>query len=130
MTEKEQCDLPIYYLFKGDDQKWHRTKKEMTDALNRITIRKQPLVITTAYYPQWREPDFKSQTRPAWYITADGDRVVRWYRRRCQHNKTHGNGSCKMINDKECARTCAIYLQWDAKSSLWVQAPLIDKLED
>ena len=129
MTERSQCDLPIFYLYKGDDGRMHKTGKELTEKLNRITITKN-LVISTEYYPQWPEPDFKSQTRPAWKITTDGERAVRSYKRRCQHNRSHGNQTCKMINDKECARTCAIYLQWDEKSSLWVQAPLIDKLED
>lgn len=130
MTEQNQCDLPAFYLFKGDDGKMRRTKPDMTEALNRINIRKKPLELTRDYYPQWPEPNFKSQTRPAWKITADGVRVVRWYKRRCQHNRTHGGGTCRMIDDKECARTCAISLQWDAKTSLWVQAQLIDKLED
>lgn len=129
MTEKNQCDLPIFYLYKGDDGKMHKTNQALTDNLNHISI-KRDLIITREYYPQWPKPEFASQTRPAWKITTDGIRAVRWYRRRCQHNRTHGGQTCKMINDKECARTCAIYLQWDDKSSLWVQAPLIDKLED
>lgn len=128
--ERSQCDLPAYYLYKADDGQWHRTKEEMTTALNRLTIRKTPLAITRDYFPQWPAPEFLSETRPAWYIRADGVRLVRTYRRRCHHNRTHGGQTCKMINDKECARTCAIMLQWDEKSKLWVQTPLIDKLED
>lgn len=129
MDNKSQSDLPIFYLYRGEDGKMHKTSKELTGDLNRISVKKD-LIITREYYPQWPEPDYKSQTRPAWKITPDGERVVRWYRRRCQHSRTHGNGTCKLINDKECARTCAIYLQWDEKSHLWVQTPLIDKLED
>ena len=59
MTEHDQCDLPIFYLYKGDDGRMHKTSKELTEKLNRITITKN-LVISTEYYPQWPEPDSTS----------------------------------------------------------------------
>lgn len=129
--KESQCDLPTFYLYRGDDGKMHKTDAELTGRLNRISIIKSgKLIITREYFPQWPEPKYKSQTRPAWKITKDGIRVIRCYLRRCQHTRDHGNGTCRMIGEHECARTCAIYLQWDAKSSLWVQAPTINKLED
>lgn len=125
MTERNQCDLPTYYLYESDNG-WRRTNNEITKMLNRITI-KRNIVITHEYYPQWPEPEFKSQTRPAWKITTDGVRVVRCYSRRVEHKKTHGS-LCRKLNGNECACTCAITLQWDDKSKLWVQSPLIDKI--
>lgn len=128
MENKSQSDVPTFYIYKDDTGAFCRTNEELTKKLNYISAANE-LVITREYFPQWPEPAYKSQLRPAWKITTDGSRVMRWYLRRCPHTPKHGN-RCRMVNDKECARTCAIYLRWDEKTGLWVQAPLIDKLEE
>lgn len=115
--EKNQCDLPTFYIYEMNNE-WRKTDKELTHKLNSPCIVGADWLAGRSFYPQWAEPEFKSQTRPAWRITPEGYKVVRCETRTRQHHKNHGN--CHMINEHECEYTKAKQLVWSEKNHLWV----------
>lgn len=116
-TNKNQSDLPAFYIYELNSE-WRKTDKALTKKLNAPCIVGADWLAGRSFYPQWPEPEFKSQTRPAWRITPEGYKVVRNDILSRQHRKEHGN--CKMINEKECQYTRAKMLAWDASKKFWV----------
>ena len=99
-------DNPSFYIYE-DAGTWRKTDKSLTDKLNSPTFNDPSLLTGHSFYPQWPEPEFKSQTRYAWRITPDGDKVVR----------------TREIETGDKRRPVArvpLYLRWDAVKRFWV----------
>lgn len=110
-------DLPSFYIYEHQG-KWLKTDKSLTAKLNSPTFNDKRILSGHSFYPQWPEPEFKSQTHYAWRITADGDKVVRCVKATRPHKREHGH--CEMINASECAYTKALMLRWDTSKKFWV----------
>lgn len=106
MTETRQSDNPTFYIYE-DAGTWRKTDKALTDKLNSPTFNDPSILAGHSFYPQWPEPEFKSQTRYAWRITPDGDKVVRVR---------------EITTDSKKRPTARIplYLRWDADKHFWV----------
>lgn len=100
---KNQSDLPTFYIYEDKDG-WHKTDVELTKKLNSPTFNDASILAGRSFYPQWPEPEFKSQTRYAWRITPDGTKVVR-----NEIIKTEKRDYCR-----------ALMLRWDCDKKFWV----------
>ena len=112
-------DLPTYYLYESSDG-WHKTDPELTKRLNSPIFNDAKLLAGRTFYPQWPEPQFKSETKPAWVMNPDAIKVVRCEKIERTHDKTHAR--CDKISDRTCTCTVAKMLMWDAKKKMWVLA--------
>lgn len=110
-------DIPIFYIYE-DKGKWLRTDKALTAKLNSPTFNDTKILAGHSFYPQWPEPQFKSETRVAWRITTEGDKVVRFRKATRQHRREHGH--CEMVGKSECAYTQPLMLRWDGGKKFWV----------
>lgn len=116
-----QSDWPTFFLYQDTGGKWFKSDERLTLELNRHAFMGKPFETNgRAFYPQWAEPDFKSETRVAWRINADGDREARWCWQVVAHKKSHGK--CKPLGNGKCAVKVLLKLQWDIKKKLWILA--------
>ena len=100
---KEPLGNPTFYIYE-DENGWHKTDKELTAKLNSPRFYDPKLLAGRSFYPQWPEPEFKSQTRIAWFIQPDCTKVVR----------------TETINDGKRGYRKARMLRWDADKKFWV----------
>lgn len=118
-----QNDIPDYYLYKDGDQ-WMKTSKETTREINDWLFRRTGTFDTAgrAFYPQWNEPDYKTETRVAWRITEDGHRVARWSWVIRDHDKNHRQ--CQPLGNGTCGIKVLRMTSWDAQKRMWTLLPL------
>lgn len=115
---KRENDIPDFYIFKGEDGKHYKTDQALTNLINRhVFLGRDFEQNGREFYPQWQEPEFKSITRYAWYLTADGERRVRWYWAIVDHKKSHGR--CERLEQGQCAVKIPLRLGWSTKAKLW-----------
>lgn len=111
-------DWPTFYLYQGEGAKWYKSDATLTGQINRHVFLNEPLETNgCAFYPQWPEPAFKSETRIAWNLAADGSRQARWCWQVVAHKKSHGK--CKPIGNGKCGVKVLLKLGWNAKTNLW-----------
>lgn len=103
MTDKSLSGNPTFYVYETKDG-WAKTDKDLTAKLNSPIFHDLALLAGRSFYPQWPEPEFKSQTRVAWRITPDGVKVVR--------NTT--------IETERRTYRKALMLRWDVQKKFWV----------
>lgn len=117
-------DIPNFYIYEHNG-KWMRTSEATTREINDWQFRRKGTFDTAghSFYPQWTEPDFKTEQKIAWRITKDGDRVARWSWVVHSHDKSHR--FCKPLKDGNCAHKVLRKLSWDPKVRLWT----LDKLD-
>lgn len=109
---------PTFYLYKRDDGKWCRTSKELTEEINKhIYFGCDFDTQKHAFFPQWDEPEFKSETKPAWYMHADGLLRMRWTLTVRDHIRTHSR--CTPLGDGSCLQHSPLKLGWDPKYKMW-----------
>lgn len=119
-TEEPQCDLPIFYVYRDKDGKMVKTTDELTQKLNSDNLAQAEWLRGHEFLPQWREPKFRSMTRPAWYINEDGERLVRTRELVRKHDpKRHA--FCAVNSDGTCVCRVAKTLIWDDRQKYWVQ---------
>lgn len=106
MSERSQSDNPTFYVYEDKDG-WHKTDKALTDQLNSPTFNDASILAGRSFYPQWPEPEYKSQTRYAWRITPDGTKVVR-------------NREITTEGKRRATVHIPLYLRWDADKKFWV----------
>ena len=107
-------DRPTFYIYECANG-WRKTDKALTDAINSHIFGTGKLdTAGRSFYPQWPEPDYKSDTRPAWRVNSEGIMVVRTYWRIRDH-------------DKRCGFRCAHRLAWNADKKLWT---LVDTINE
>lgn len=106
MTERRESDNPTFYVYE-DENGWHKTDKALTDKLNSPTFNDPTILAGRTFYPQWPEPEYKSQTRYAWRITPDGYKVVR-------NREIPGDGK------RHAVVHIPLYLRWDDAKKFWV----------
>lgn len=117
---KRQNDLPDWYVYQDAGAKWYKTDERLTHEINRhVFLGRDFDQHGRAFYPQWEEPEFKSQTKYAWYLTADGERRVRWQWAIVEHRKGHGH--CVRLDKGQCAVRIPLMLRWDAKTKCWTK---------
>lgn len=100
---KPQSDNPTFYIYE-DENGWHRTDAKLTAQLNSPTFNDTSILAGRTFYPQWPEPEFKSETRVAWRITPDGTKVVR----------------NRLIEGEKRPKRIALMLRWDGDKKFWV----------
>lgn len=109
---------PSYYLYKGNGGKWYRASKELTEEINRhIYFGRDFKTQGRAFYPQWDEPEFKSESKPAWYLHGDGLVRMRWTVTVRDHHK--GHHGCTPIGQGSCLQQCPLRVSWEPKHKLW-----------
>ena len=109
---------PSFYLYKGEAGKWFRTSKELTAEINKHVFYRQDFDTQGhAFIPQWPEPDFKSQTKPAWYLHGDGQIRMRWTFTIKDHKRSHGG--CTPLGDGSCLQQCPLKVGWEPKHKMW-----------
>ena len=106
MTERSESDNPTFYVYEDKDG-WHKTDKRFTDQLNSPTFNDASILAGRSFYPQWPEPEFKSQLRYAWRITPDGTKVVR-------------NREITTEGKRRATIHIPLYLRWDDAKKFWV----------
>ena len=120
-------DRPTFYIYESDNG-WRKTDKALTDAINAHIFGTGKLdTAGRSFYPQWPEPDYKSDTRPAWRVNADGIMVVRTYWRIRDHEPAKHGTRCAKLADKRCGFRCAHRLAWNADKKLWT---LVDTINE
>lgn len=111
-------DPPKFYLFE-DGNGWHKTDDTLTRKITMdISLGKVVQTAGRCFYPQWPKPKYKSATRLAWKVNAEGYVVLRWWWKIKEHNKKHQG--CKMLNGKQCGVRIPERLRWDEKQDYWV----------
>lgn len=117
--DKKTCnDIPTSYIYRAKDGKYYRSDKDLTAKINRHVFRSGDFEQAgAAFYPQWPEPEFKSQTRPAWFLDRDGIRKVRWRWAEIPHQKSHY--ACERISDTICKVQIPLQLGWDDRTKMW-----------
>lgn len=119
-TTKSQSDLPTYYLYQDAGAKWYKSDAALTREINRhVFLGRDFDQHGRAFFPQWPEPEFKSQTRSAWLLAADGERKVRWTWIITEHKKSHGK--CTRLDKGQCAVQAPLLLGWDPQRKLWTK---------
>ena len=115
---KQAEPKPSFYLYKGDDGKWYRTSKELTAKINKHIFYRQDFDTQGhAFIPQWDEPEYKSTTKPAWYLHGDGQPRMRWTLTVKDHKRTHGG--CTPLGDGSCLQQCPLKVGWEPKHKMW-----------
>ena len=117
--DKKTCnDIPTSYIYRAKDGKYYRSDKDLTAKINRHVFRSGELDQAGAvFYPQWPEPEFKSETRPAWFLDRDGIRKVRWRWEEIPHVKSHYD--CERLSNTTCRAKIPLRLAWDGKTKMW-----------
>lgn len=111
-------DRPNFYIYESADG-WRKTDAKLTAELNKLFTSGPASTAGRSFYPQWPEPAYKSETKTAWFIDADGTAKVRTYWRIRDHEpQKHGN-RCARIDEKRCAFRCPHKLAWNADKKLW-----------
>ena len=103
MNDRPQSDNPTFYVYETKDG-WAKTDAKLTAQLNSPTFNDTSILAGRSFYPQWPEPEFKSQTRVAWRITPDGIKVVR----------------NRLIDGEKRPKRVALMLRWDGDKKFWV----------
>lgn len=120
-------DRPIYYIYESEDG-WHKTDANLTQKINSHIFSNANLdTAGRSFYPQWPEPDYKSDTRPAWRIDKDGILKVRTYWRVRDHNPNKHGNRCARIDEKHCGFRCAHRLGWNQDKKMWT---LLDTISE
>lgn len=118
-TTERQSDLPTFYIYKDKDGT-HKTDEELTKQLNSPGWIDTKITTGVEFFPQWPAPKYKSQTRPAWKINAEGYKVVRTREIECEHKPSHGH-TCRLKGDgAHCYRTTAQMLIYDIRKHFWI----------
>lgn len=122
-------DLPAFYVYEAKDG-WMKTDKRLTQDLNRMAFGGIKCATNGySFYPQWGKPDYLNETKIAWRITADGERVARWYWCEREHNRSHGN-TCKLTEHGKCITQCLCRLQWDNAKQFWTLCEMKGRAEN
>lgn len=109
---------PTFYVFKNKDGKWTKTDTALTKEINRhIFYYKDFDCQGFNFIPQWDEPEFKSTTKPAWYLSKEGDVKVRWTIVVNEHKKLHHG--CTTLKDGSCLQQCPARVGWDPDKKFW-----------
>lgn len=121
INDSRANDIPNYYLYQGDDGRWRRTSDGVTKEINDHLFRRQPFDTQgRAFYPQWNEPEMKTQTHPAWFVNAeDGEMHLRWTITVCDHKKTHYG--CTPLGDGTCLQQAPLKMSYDPKVKMWTK---------
>ena len=115
---KTQSDLPNWYVYQDTGGKWFKSDAALTREINRhVFLGRDFDQHGRAFYPQWNEPEFKSDTKAAWYLTADGERRIRWLWKIVEHKKSHGH--CIRLDKGQCAIKVPMKLGWNIKTKCW-----------
>lgn len=117
---------PSYYVYE-DKGTWLKTGHDLTKTLNFIYCG-FPCKTDLAghcFYPQWDEPEFKNELKPAWRILPDGTCAQRWYWMERDHSQKHAD--CKLLGNGRCATKVPCYVCWDDKTKHWVLADTPNK---
>lgn len=118
--DKHSNTVPDFYLYQGDNGKWYRTEPALTKEINEHVFRRKEFdTAGRAFYPQWSEPEFKSQTHSAWYLHADGFCRQRWTITVCHHTKGHVR--CTPLGNGDCLQQAPLKLGWDPKHKMWTK---------
>lgn len=118
--DKRANRIPSFYLYKGADGKWYKTSEELTREINDHVFRRKSFDTQgRAFYPQWSEPEFKSETQPAWYLHTDGECRQRWTITTCTHKRSHHG--CTPLGNGECLQQKPLRVGWDPKTKLWTK---------
>lgn len=119
-------NTPSYYVYE-DKGTWLKTSPDLTKRLNYIAcgFNKKLDLAGHCFYPQWGEPEFKSETKPAWRILPEGVAVQRWYWMEQEHSSKHA--CCKLTSKGKCATKVPCYVRWDINTKHWVLADMPDK---
>lgn len=112
--------IPIYYLFKNDQGRWTKTDEKLTKEINEHVFRRKPFDTTgRAFYPQWSEPEMKTDVQPAWYLNAEGECKVRWTITACSHKRSHHG--CTPLGHGDCLQQKPLMMSWDPKHKMWTK---------
>lgn len=119
-------NTPSYYVYE-DGGTWRKTDPDLTKQLNKIScgFQSKDDLHGFCFYPQWDEPEFKSEKKPAWRISPDGVCLQRWYWVERDHSQKHAD--CKMLGNGKCATKAPCYVEWDDKTRHWVLADMPNK---
>ncbi len=120
-------DRPTFYIYE-DKGTWRKTDAKLTQAINAHIFGIAPLdTAGRSFFPQWPEPDYKSDTRPAWRVDTDGIIKVRTYWRIRDHEPAKHGTRCARIDEKHCGFRCAHRLAWNKDKNLWT---LVDTINE
>lgn len=120
--DKTQSIWPSFYLFEDKDG-WHKSNEALTKDINYHIFCGRPFDCAgKTFFPQWPEPELKSQTRQAWRLDADGEIKARWYWKEIDHQRWHHK--CELTDKGRCRIQKPLKMRWDGDRKLWI------KLED
>lgn len=114
-------DVPIFYTYR-DKNGWVKTDRALTHELNRAFVIRKDFKFKNcgySFYPQWREPEDKTERKVAWRITSDNAVVARWEWCEVEHKKSHK--TCQLLGNGMCRRQKLLYLKYDKERKLWVR---------
>lgn len=120
--------MPTYYIYETHDG-WRKSDERLTKQLNQLAFNHKAMdTAGCSFYPQWPKPQYLSETKTAWRITADGEAVARYYWAERKHQKSHGN--CKMTEQGKCKFRKLATLRYDTQKGMWILTDQPDKLDD
>lgn len=121
IDDKRQNIWPTFYIYEEADG-WKRTDDALTKEINgHVFLGRDFQTNGRSFYPQWPEPEFKSERRQAWLLDANGEVRARWYFKEVDHTKHHHR--CDKIGQGRCRIQVPLKLSYDPQKKFWTKCP-------